>query len=89
MPDCIGSIPRARCMTNAAPISPKTAPEAPTVTALGDTSRAPNDPQTQRGEVEREEAHVPEPRLEHRAQPVQDVHVEADVQQPGDAGTRR
>ena len=44
MPDCIGSIPRARCSTNAAPIRPKTAPEAPTVTALGDSSSAPNEP---------------------------------------------
>ena len=44
MPDCIGSMPRARCITNAAPISPKTAPDAPTVTALGDNSSAPNEP---------------------------------------------
>ena len=44
MPDCIGSIPRARCSTKAAPIRPKTAPEAPTVTALGDSRSAPNEP---------------------------------------------
>ena len=44
MPDCIGSMPRARCITNAAPISPKTAPDAPTVTAFGDSSSAPNEP---------------------------------------------
>ena len=44
MPDCIGSMPRARCITNAAPISPNTAPEAPTVAALGSSSSAPNEP---------------------------------------------
>ena len=46
IPDCIGSTPRARCMTNAAPISPNTAPEAPTVTAFGDRSSAPKEPDT-------------------------------------------
>ena len=30
-PDCIGSTPRARRNTTPAPISPNTAPEAPTV----------------------------------------------------------
>ena len=44
IPDCIGSMPRARCITNAAPISPNTAPDAPTVTALGSSSSAPNEP---------------------------------------------
>jgi hypothetical protein len=44
MPDCIGSIPRERCMTKAAPINPNTAPDAPTVTALGESSSAPNEP---------------------------------------------
>ena len=39
-----GSIPRARSSTNAAPMSPKTAPDAPTVCASGVTSSAPNDP---------------------------------------------
>ena len=44
IPDAIVSIPRARWSTNAAPIRPKTAPEAPTVTAFGENSRAPNEP---------------------------------------------
>ncbi len=43
-PDCIGSIPRARWSTNAAPSNPNTAPDAPTVTALGSSSSAPNEP---------------------------------------------
>ena len=45
-PDRIGSIPRAYWSTKAAPMSPKTAPEAPTVTAWGDNSSAPNEPAT-------------------------------------------
>jgi hypothetical protein len=44
IPDCIGSMPRARCITNAAPIRPNTAPDAPTVTAFGESRSAPNDP---------------------------------------------
>ena len=39
-----GLIPRARSSTAAAPISPKTAPEAPTVSASGFRRSAPNDP---------------------------------------------
>ena len=39
-----GLIPRARCSTAAAPISPKTAPEAPTVSAFGVATSAPNAP---------------------------------------------
>ena len=35
---------RARISTAAAPISPKIAPEAPTVRACGETSRAPKEP---------------------------------------------
>ena len=83
MPDCIGSTPRARCITNAAPMRPNTAPDAPTVTSLGESRRAPNEPAEQRREVEREEARVPERRLEHLPQPPEDVHVEADVDQAG------
>ena len=44
MPDWNGSIPRARISKNAAPISPKTAPEAPTVTRSGSSDSAPNEP---------------------------------------------
>ena len=43
-PLCIGSIPRARITITPAPISPKIAPEAPTVSASGVTTRAPNEP---------------------------------------------
>ena len=43
--------------------------------------RAKHEAGQQRGEVERGEADVPEHRLEHRAEPVQDVHVERDVQE--------
>ena len=39
-----GLIPRARCSTAAAPISPKTAPEAPTVSPFGVATSAPNAP---------------------------------------------
>ena len=44
IPDAIVSIPRARWSMNAAPIRPKTAPEAPTVIAFGESSSAPNAP---------------------------------------------
>ena len=37
-------IPRFRITTAAAPISPNTAPEAPTVAAVGACSSAPNEP---------------------------------------------
>src|SRR5207247_785955 len=43
-PLSISEIPRRRRVTAAAPISPKIAPEAPTVGALGSSSRAPKDP---------------------------------------------
>ena len=43
-PLSIGLIPRLRMTTTAAPINPKIAPEAPTVSASGSTSSAPNDP---------------------------------------------
>ena len=39
-----GLIPRARCSTAAAPISPKTAPEAPTVSDVGLATSAPKAP---------------------------------------------
>jgi hypothetical protein len=45
-PDCMGLMPRARCITNAAAIKPKTAPDAPTVTALGSSSITPNEPES-------------------------------------------
>ncbi len=35
---------RARISTAAAPITPNTAPEAPTVSECGETSSAPNEP---------------------------------------------
>ena len=44
MPLAHTSIPRARPIMNAAPKSPKIAPEAPAVSALGVTSSAPNEP---------------------------------------------
>jgi hypothetical protein len=43
-PLSIGSMPRWRMTTRAAPISPKIAPEAPTVGADGSSSRAPKEP---------------------------------------------
>src|SRR3954451_23734881 len=43
-PLCIGSMPRLRRITTPAPRSPKIAPEAPTVTAFGETISAPNEP---------------------------------------------
>ena len=39
-----GLMPRARSSTAAAPMSPNTAPDAPTVFASGVTTSAPNDP---------------------------------------------
>jgi hypothetical protein len=39
-----GSIPRERMATKAAPMRPKTAPEAPTVGSLGSRTRTRNDP---------------------------------------------
>ena len=39
-----GSIPRARITMIAPPISPNTAPEAPTVSECGVSSSAPNEP---------------------------------------------
>jgi hypothetical protein len=44
MPDAIGSTPRSRWSTNAAPIRPNTAPDAPTVTEFGLSSSTPSDP---------------------------------------------
>ena len=76
-----GLIPRERISTAAAPISPNTAPEAPTVSACGvDQERAERAPQ-QRREVQRGEAAGPEQRLEHLPQDPQQVHVEADVEE--------
>ena len=60
MPDAIGSTPRRRWSTKAPPMSPNTAPEAPTVTAVGLSSSAPNEPHSSDGEVERHEARVAE-----------------------------
>src|SRR4051812_34557650 len=44
MPAWNGSMPRARRSTNAAPIKPNTAPDAPTVVALKLSTSAPNEP---------------------------------------------
>ena len=41
-----GLIPRARCSTAAAPMRPKIAPEAPTVSTSGLATSAPNAPQS-------------------------------------------
>ena len=46
IPERHGSTPRARCMTNAAAMRPKTAPDAPTVTESALSSSAPNDPES-------------------------------------------
>ena len=74
---CNGLMPRARSSTAAAPIRPKTAPEAPTVSASGrDQQRAEGAPQ-QRREVQRGEARRAERRLEHLPEDPQQVHVEA------------
>ena len=43
-PLSIGLIPRLRMTMNAAPISPNTAPEAPTVGDVGSSRSAPNEP---------------------------------------------
>ena len=43
-PLCMSGILRARISTAAAPITPKIAPEAPTVRLWGETSSAPNEP---------------------------------------------
>ena len=80
---CIGSIPRWRMMTNAAPSRPKTAPEAPTVAASGESSSAPNEPGEQRREVQRGEAHGAERRLEQLAEEVDADHVEEQVDRVG------
>ena len=45
MPLCMMGIWRARISTAAAPISPNTAPEAPTVSTCGETTSASSDPQ--------------------------------------------
>jgi len=51
-----GLIPRRRSSTAAAPIRPKTAPDAPTVTESGETISAPSDPAKQRHRVDQGEA---------------------------------
>ena len=43
-PLAIGSIPRLRMTATAAAINPKTAPDAPTVFASGESNSAPNEP---------------------------------------------
>ena len=70
-------MPRARWKTNAARHQPEhRARRADRDGVRRQQQRAERAGQ-QRGEVERDEAHVPERRLEHRPEPVEDVHVEA------------
>ena len=46
IPVCIGLTPRCNSATEAAPIRPNTAPDAPPVSAFGDSSTAPHEPPT-------------------------------------------
>ena len=78
IPDCMTLKPRARSSTAAAPISPKIAPEAPSVGAGVAQQRAEGAGQ-QRGEVDRREARAADRGLEHQPEDVQQVHVEGDV----------
>ena len=71
-----GLIPRARCSTAAAPISPNTAPEAPTVSPSGVATSAPNAPHSSAVKYSAAKRAEPERRLEHIAQQPQQVHVE-------------
>ena len=57
IPDSITLMPRARIITAAAPMSPKTAPDAPTVSEFGVDHQGAERAGEQRGEVERPEAH--------------------------------
>ncbi len=84
MPLSIGLMPRARSTTNAAPISPNTAPDAPTVLVSGSVrSSAPNEPLRSDDEVDQPEAQPPDGRLQQPAEDVEDEHVEEEVEQPG------
>ena len=70
---------RARSSTAAAPISPKIAPEAPTVRTWGETRRAPKEPRSSETRIHQRVAQPPEGGLEHHPEVVQDPHVEGDV----------
>ena len=65
MPVSIGLMPRARSSTAAAPISPNTAPDAPTVERVGRDDQRAERAGEQRDEVDRGEAHRADRRLEH------------------------
>ena len=67
----IASMPRPRAITKVAPKRPKTAPEAPTVSAFGSSSRAPKRAGEQRGEVEDDEARRADRRLQQAAEEVE------------------
>ena len=67
----------------AAAISPKIAPEAPTVSCVRVSSSAPKRAGEQRDEVDRREPGRADRRLEQRAEDVEGEHVEGEVDQAG------
>ena len=64
-------------------MSPKTAPDAPTVKWLGSISITPKAPPSRDTKYTSSEAAPAEGRLQQLAQPVEDEHVEADVDEVG------
>ena len=70
-------------------MSPKTAPDAPTVTAFGRQQQRAERAAEQRHEVDDAEAQLADRRLEQRAEEVQEVHVEREVQRAGVQEARR
>ena len=76
-------MPRPRAMTKVAPARPKTAPEAPSVSAFGSSDQRPERAGEQRGEVEGEEARRSQRRLQQPPEEEEQEHVEADVDEAG------
>ena len=73
-------MPRLRATTISAPSTPKQAPEAPTVSASGWNSSAPNEPASSEVKYTAAKLSAPDRRLEHRPHHVQEEHVEGDVE---------
>ena len=81
MPVENGLIPRLRRPTNAAPMSPNTAPEAPPCDGRLQQERARRAAEQGR-HVERREAHPADRRLQQLSELEQQQHVEGDVEDP-------
>ena len=80
-PLCQTLTPRWWSPMAAAPIRPNTAPEAPPVKASGDSSSAPNDPTSREARYRPIDAHRAQRRLQQLPEPVEDHHIEEEVDQ--------